>query len=438
MNISRSIELQDRAVKSIPGGVSSPVRAFRAVGGNPRYISKGLGSKIWDADGNAYVDLIGSWGPMILGHAHAGVVDAVSRALSDSFSFGAPTEKEILLAEEILQRVSSAERVRFVSSGTEAVMTAVRLARAATSRSVIVKFAGCYHGHSDALLVEAGSGVATLGLPNSPGVTVGQTQDTVVLPFNDESALRELFATRGGEIAAVLTEASPANMGVVPPKPGFNSLIRDLTQQHGALFVLDEVMTGFRISSGGWWSKYGVLEGWEPDLFTFGKVIGGGFPLAAVAGKARVMELLAPTGPVYQAGTLSGNPVAATAGLTTLQHCDAALYKRLDELSLRVGAGISKILTDHSIKHAYQSAGSLFSFFFGVDSVENYSEARAQSQPAFSLFFQTMLENSVMIPPSAFEAWFVSDAITTQDEEQIFTAAEFAARKLSEAGLAYT
>jgi glutamate-1-semialdehyde 2,1-aminomutase len=435
MNLSNSIALQQRALLSIPGGVSSPVRAFHAVGGNPRYIASAKGSKITDADGNSYVDLIGSWGPMILGHAHPVVVSKVAAALEDSFSFGAPTKKEILLAEEVLKRVPAAERVRFVSSGTEAVMTAVRLARAATSRNLIVKFAGCYHGHSDALLVEAGSGVATLGLPNSPGVTLGQTKDTIVLDYNDEAALKELFQTRGHEIAAVLTEATPANMGVVPPNPGFNLLIRDLTTKHGALFVLDEVMTGFRISAGGWWGKFGRLEGWEPDLFTFGKVIGGGFPLAAVAGKARIMDQLAPAGPVYQAGTLSGNPVAATAGLETLALCDEALYEKLDGLSERLGQGISDILTEHGIRHAYQHAGNLFSFFFGVDRVENYAQAKTQSQPAFGEFFKAMLDNGVMIPPSAFEAWFVSNALSDEDEAQILAASYQAAKAVAATSL---
>jgi glutamate-1-semialdehyde 2,1-aminomutase len=267
-------------------------------------------------------------------------------------------------------------------------------------------------------------------------VTLGQTKDTIVLDYNDEAALRDLFDSRGDEIAAVLTEATPANMGVVPPKPGFNALIRELTHKHGALFVLDEVMTGFRISSGGWWGKFGANEGWEPDLFTFGKVIGGGFPLAAVAGKAVIMDQLAPSGPVYQAGTLSGNPIAATAGLATLALCDETLYENLDGLSERLGRGISAILTDHGIRHAYQSAGNLFSFFFGVDRVENYAQAKHQSQAAFGEFFRTMLENGVMIPPSAFEAWFVSNALRAEDEAQILAASSQAAKVVVAASLA--
>ena len=285
-SIEQSERWHQRALKVIPGGVSSPVRAFSAVGGTPRYFVEGKGSRVFDVDGNEYVDMVGSWGPMIVGHAHPEVVRRVIEAASKSSSFGAASPNEVLLAEEIIKRVSAVERVRFVSSGTEAVMTAVRLARAATKRNVIVKFAGCYHGHADALLVQAGSGVLTLGLPNSPGVTPGQAQDTVVVAYNDFEAIKELFTKRGSEIAAVLTEAVPANMGVVPPAPGFNALLSRLCDENGALFILDEVMTGFRLSSGGWWHLVNAEESWTPDLITYGKVIGGGYPVAAVAGPA--------------------------------------------------------------------------------------------------------------------------------------------------------
>jgi glutamate-1-semialdehyde 2,1-aminomutase len=444
-NISQSLAWHKRAQQVIPGGVSSPVRAFKGVGGNPRYFVKGAGSRIWDVDGNEYVDLVGSWGPMILGHAHPAVVAAVREAAAKSASFGAPSPNEVLLAEEILARVGSpAERVRFVSSGTEAVMTAVRLARAVASshsgsnRNVIVKFAGCYHGHSDALLVHAGSGVATLGLPNSPGVTEGAAQDTVVIDYNDADSLHELFALRGSEIAAVITEPTPANMGVVPPaqvtdadgQPAgdFNQLIRSLTTQHGALMILDEVMTGFRISAGGWYTKYIAPQGWAPDLFTYGKVIGGGYPVAAVAGPASIMDHLAPVGSVYQAGTLSGNPVATAAGLATLQLCDDALYSTLDARAAEVTSVISNALTEEGVAHSLQAGGNLFSFFFRDEWVSNFAQAQTQNVAAFNAFFHAMLENGVSLPPSAFEAWFVSGALTDADIDHIARASKRAAQ----------
>jgi glutamate-1-semialdehyde 2,1-aminomutase len=364
---------------------------------------------------------------MILGHAHPAVVARVSETAQHSFSFGAPGPNEVLLAEAIIERVPGAEQVRFVSSGTEAVMTAVRLARAATERNLIVKFAGCYHGHSDALLVEAGSGIATLGLPNSPGVTPGQAQDTLVVPYNDFSAIQQLFAQRGHEIAAVITEAAAANMGAVPPLPGFNKLLADITKQHGALLILDEVMTGFRVSAGGWTAAFAVDEGWLPDLFTFGKVIGGGFPLAAIAGRADLMQLLAPVGNVYQAGTLSGNPVATAAGLATLEHCTPAVYKTLNLRARQIGEGISAALAKADIEHCYQSAGNLFSFFFTRGPVHNYEKAKTQNTAQFAKFFHGLLEQGVSVPPSAYEAWFVSAAITDDDVEQVLNATAIAA-----------
>jgi glutamate-1-semialdehyde 2,1-aminomutase len=309
-------------------------------------------------------------------------------------------------------------------------MTAVRLARAATSRDLIVKFVGCYHGHSDALLVQAGSGVITLGLPNSPGVTAGQTQDTVTLQYNDFEGLNALFAERGEKIAAVITEATPANMGVVPPLPGFNKLIADLCHSNNALMILDEVMTGFRISPGGWWKSVDS-EGWVPDIFTFGKVIGGGYPLAALAGKSKIMDLLAPLGSVYQAGTLSGNPVATTAGLATLMLCDDALYKKLDKRACEIGEGISGALASAGIKHSYQSAGNLFSFFFTPHFVNNYEEAKNQDSKKFAAFFHSMLKNGVSLPPSAFEAWFVNGAMSDLDVERIISAAVISSKAIN-------
>lgn len=432
MTSSRSILLSEawheRAKRLIPGGVSSPVRAFAAVGGVPRYFVRGKGSRIFDVDDNEYIDLVGSWGPMIVGHAHPKVVERVVESAAKSSSFGAPGPNEVLLAEEINRRVPAAERVRFVSSGTEAVMTAVRLARAATGRDVIVKFAGCYHGHSDALLVQAGSGVITLGLPNSPGVTKGQTQDTVVLPYNDEAAIIEVFTKRGHEIAAVLTEASPANMGVVPPLPGFNAFLAETCKKFGALLILDEVMTGFRVSSGGWWGLVNEQENWTPDLLTFGKVIGGGYPVAAVAGRAEVMDQLAPLGAVYQAGTLSGNPVATAAGLATLELCDEELYRTLNSRAREVAGVVSSALTTSGVPHQVQNAGNLFSIFFADGPVTNFNDAQRQNTKAFAAFFHAMLDNGVSLPPSAFEAWFVSGAHTDRDIEEIASAARFAAQ----------
>lgn len=433
MQRSESTRWHARAKGVIPGGVNSPVRAFRSVGGEPVTFASGAGAWLTDVDGNRYVDLVNSWGPMILGHAHPAVVGAVTAVVARSSSFGAPTSVETELAEAIRARVSAAERVRFVSSGTEAVMTAVRLARAATGRPLVVKFAGCYHGHLDAMLVQAGSGVATLGLPNSPGVTEGAVADTVVVAYNDRVALDEVFARDGHRVAAVITEAVPANMGVVPPSEGFERYLREVTSAHGALLILDEVMTGFRMGPGGWWGRsadptIAGAAGWTPDLFTYGKVIGGGYPLAAVAGRADVMEQLSPSGPVYQAGTLSGNPVAATAGLVTLQHCDAALYHTLDQRSVQVVDAVSAALSRHGVAHRVQQAGSLFSIFFREAEVVDFAGAADQDEAAFARFFHGMLDAGVYLPPSAFEAWFVSGAHGDAEIEAIVAAAEAGAR----------
>jgi glutamate-1-semialdehyde 2,1-aminomutase len=427
MTTEKSTAWHERAGKSIPGAVSSPVRAFQAVGGTPRYFVAGAGSRVTDVDGNEYVDLVGSWGPMILGHAHPAVVDAVTTAAAQSFSFGAPSVNEVLLAEEILDRVDAIERVRFVSSGTEAVMTALRLARAATGRSLIVKFAGCYHGHVDSMLVKAGSGVATLGLAASPGITEGQVGDTIVVDYNDSEALRQVFRERGDGIAAIITESAAANMGVVPPTDDFLATMSELCRAHGSLLILDEVMTGFRLSRSGWWGKFGRDKNIHPDLFTYGKVIGGGFPVAAVAGRAEVMDLLAPLGSVYQAGTLSGNPVATASGLATLQHLTEDSYRVLDRRAQEVGKVVSDALLAEGVPHVLQAEGNLFSVFFTEGPVRNFSDATAQNTKKFGVFFHAMLDAGVSLPPSAFEAWFVSTAMTDIDVELVEQAAKKAA-----------
>ena len=395
-----------RASAVIPGGVNSPVRAFKAVGGTPRFMVSGTGPYLTDADGREYVDLVCSWGPMILGHAHPAVVEALQVAATKGTSYGTPSPGEVALAEELVARVAPVEQVRLVNSGTEATMTAIRLARGFTGRSKIIKFAGCYHGHVDALLASAGSGIVTLGLPDSPGVTGTTTADTIVLPYNDLSAVEAAFEAYGDQIAVVITEAAAANMGVVPPLPGFNAGLKALCVRYGALLVLDEVMTGFRVSRAGW---FGV-EGVEADLFTFGKVMGGGLPAAAFGGRADVMAHLAPAGPVYQAGTLSGNPLAVAAGLAQLLHCTDEVYAHVDATSATISGLASAALSEAGVAHRVNTAGSLFSIFFDDREVTNYDEARRQSVPRYAAFFHELLARGVYLPPSAYESWFVSSA----------------------------
>ncbi len=422
-----------RAQSVLPGGVSSPVRAYGSVGGTPRFVTSAQGATITDGDGRSYVDLVASWGPALLGHAHPAVVAAVQEAAARGLSFGAPTLAEAELAEQVIARVPAVEKLRLVSTGTEATMTAVRLARGVTGRPLLIKFAGCYHGHLDALLAQAGSGVATLALPGSAGVTEASAGETLVLPYNDLAAVEAAFAEHGPRIAAVITEAAPANMGVVEPDPGFNAGLRRITAAHGALLILDEVLTGFRVSRAGWWGLEGQPEGWAPDLFTFGKVIGGGMPVAGVGGPATVMDHLAPLGPVYQAGTLSGNPVAVAAGLATLRAADDAVYAHVDRAAGIVSEAVSAALAAEGVAHAVQRAGSLFSFAFGegvqaAGGPRNYADVLAQESWRYPPFFHAMLDAGVALPPSVFEAWFLTAAHDDAALDQIVRALPGAAR----------
>jgi glutamate-1-semialdehyde 2,1-aminomutase len=415
-----SSALFDRAVRVIPGGVNSPVRAFRAVGSKPPFIARAEGAYLHDADGNRYLDYVGSWGPMILGHAHPAVIEAVRDAATRGTSYGAPTELEVRYAEALCKLYPSMEMVRAVSSGTEATMSALRAARGFTGRDVIVKFEGCYHGHADDLLVKAGSGAATFGVPDSAGVPAPAASNTVTLPYNQVSSLRELFAARGEQIAAVIVEPVVGNMGVVPPEPWFLEAIVAQCKDHGAVSIFDEVMTGCRVARGGMQERAGVA----PDMTCLGKVVGGGMPLAAYGGKRAIMEKVAPVGPVYQAGTLSGNPVAVSAALATIERLDVALYERLESLGARLEAGLAEAIRKHHTVACVQRVGSMITLFFGRGPIRSWTEAKACDTKAFGAWHGAMLDRGVYWPPAQFEAAFVSAAHTEADIDATIKAAD--------------
>jgi len=427
MNLrTRSQALQERAEHYFPGGVNSPVRAFRAVGGAPPFIDRAEGAYLYDADGNRYIDYFGSWGPMILGHAFPPVVEAIERAARKSASFGASTAAEADLAERIVACYPAIEKMRFVSSGTEATMSAIRLARAATGRKIIIKFEGCYHGHADGLLVKAGSGVATFGIPGSAGVPEEIAHLTLALPYNEMSAVETAFETYPGAIAAIIIEPIVGNAGCIPPAEGYLAALRKLTERHGALLIVDEVMTGFRVALGGACQLYGLKSDLAPDLITLGKIVGGGLPVGVFGGKRRFMDLLAPLGPVYQAGTLSGNPLAMAAGLATigyLQEHTSEVYARLEAASHAVAAGVAQEAASAKVAVTTNRVGAMWTWFFTGEPVTNYEQAAKSNTAAFGRFHRGMLDQGVWLPPSQFEAAFISTAHSDADLEATIAAA---------------
>lgn len=436
----RNDDLFAHAREVIPGGVNSPVRAYGSVGGTPRFVQSARGPYITDAAGREYVDLVASWGPALLGHAHPEVVEAVREAATRGLSFGAPTEGEVELAALIADRVQAGgrrpiDRVRLVSTGTEATMTAIRLARGVTGRDLLIKFAGNYHGHSDGLLAEAGSGIATLALPGSAGVPAPIAAQTLVVPYGDLDAVRAVFAEHGDRIASIIVEAAPANMGVVTPTPGYNAGLVEIAHAAGALVILDEVLTGFRVHPAGHWGlEIERGESYEPDIFTFGKVVGGGMPLAALGARAEIMDQLAPVGRVYQAGTLSGNPLSVAAGLATLRLATPDVYARVDAAATQVADALVAALTAEGVEHAVSRAGSLFSPVFAPQAPANYAEALAQESWRYRPFFHAMLDAGVSLPPSVFEAWFLTAAHDEAALSRIADALPAAAKAAARAG----
>lgn len=421
MDNDRSRQFFKESIQVIPGGVNSPVRACQSVGAEPLFIERASGSKIIDADGNEYIDYVGSWGPMILGHSHPSVIEAVRSVLSRGISFGAPTDLETELGTMLINAVPSIEMVRMVNSGTEATMSAVRLARGFTGRDIVIKFDGCYHGHADTLLVQAGSGVATLGIPGSPGIPDSVTQHTISLPFNDAECIENLFKEKGDHIACVIVEPVGGNMGMVSPVDGFLKTLRDVTQRSGSLLIFDEVMTGFRVAYGGAQSLYGI----QPDLTCLGKIIGGGLPVGAYGGKKEIMEHIAPRGSIYQAGTLSGNPVAMAAGIATLTALQKpGLYEALDAMSERLASGLEKAATSAGIHASAAHVGSMLGFFFTDKNVRNFEDAKTSDTRLFSMYYKQMRNRGIYLAPSQFEALFVSVAHTEKDIDQTIMTAE--------------